>query len=165
MSDKILRYSAEAIIIYLLLRYFPNKENRFTTYQALIATFILLILSIIIELLISAYLIKHNNHNNDNHDDNHNDTKQETFLEKFDESIKCSNCDQKSNDSTNINNDDSINQSQDSLVSRYTANDQLFRTRYGIDGMLYDEDDDKTNNLPVASDYEPSYSYISSESS
>ena len=157
MSDKILRYSAEAIIIYLLLRYFPNKENRFTTYQALIATFILLILSIIIELLISAYLIKHNNQNND--------TKQETFLEKFDESVKCSNCDQKSNDSTNINNDDSINQSQDSLVSRYTANDQLFRTRYGIDGMLYDEDDDKTNNLPVASDYEPSYSYISSESS
>lgn len=167
MSDKILRYSAEAIIIYLLLRYFPHKESRLTTYQALVATFVLLVVSIVIELLISTYLVKHEDK-----------VKPETFLEKFDEAVKrsaisgCSGCggDKRSNDSTDANvasvSGDSNDQSRESLISRYTNNDQPMRTRYGIDGMLYgDDDDDKTNNLPMASDYEPSYSYISSDSS
>jgi hypothetical protein len=129
-----------------------------------------LVVSIIIELLISTYLVKHEDK-----------VKPETFLEKFDEAIKrsgCSGCggDQKSNESTDANGasvasvtsvSESNDPSRDSLISRYTTNDQLFiRSRYGIDGMLYDDDDDdKTNNLPMASDYEPSYSYISSESS
>lgn len=167
MSDKILRYSAEAIIIYLLLRYFPHKDSRLTTYQALIATFVLLVVSIVIELLMSMWLVKHEDK-----------VKQETFLEKFDEAVKktgCNDCggNKKSNESVSIASDatgmsdSSKDLSQDSLISRYTTNDQFMRSRYGIDGMLYDDDDDddKTNNLPMASDYEPSYSYISSESS
>jgi len=151
MADKILRYSAEAVIIFLLLRYFPRKDNRLTTYQSLIGTFILLILSIIIEQLFARYLVKND------------EPKAETnLMEKFDSSIDCISCRQPNTESVK---EESINVSQDTNISQYTPNDQIWKTTYGIDGMLYDDDEDKTNMLPMASDYEHSYSFLSTESS
>jgi hypothetical protein len=78
---KILRYSAQAAIVYLIFRYFPGSKLQ--TTQSLVATLIILVLSIIIERLCVSYLI---NSNNDNAQE------EASVLEKFDASQKCATC-------------------------------------------------------------------------
>jgi len=72
---KILRYSAQAAIVYLLFRYFPG--SKLNTTQSLVATLIILILSIIIERLCVSYLLKSEGDKNNG------------MLEKFDSASKC----------------------------------------------------------------------------
>jgi hypothetical protein len=74
---KILRYSVQAAITYLMFRNFPNCNLE--TTQALVATLIILILSIIIEMLLTSQLAN----------DQHN-MESMSLLEKFDARQSCS---------------------------------------------------------------------------
>lgn len=161
MNNKILRYSVEAAIIYILFRYFGTRDRRLSMIQSLIATIAVLMMAIIIERLIISYI-------GDTESTNNNE--ESNILEKFDSSIGCISCDKLNNNDHKIDIDSNEAFSADSSSS---SNDKSSNDA-NIDNIWYNgptmhtermrtEDDEKTNVLPIPmpSEYEHSYSFLS----
>ncbi|AYV82059.1 MAG: hypothetical protein Homavirus5_1, partial [Homavirus sp.] len=90
---KLLRYTAQAAIIYLFLRYFPY--SRLDTKQALLATVIITIFCVVLEIL-SNMCSSSNSSVNSHHpvnkiDNSDNSVSEENLLEKFN-TDKCDTC-------------------------------------------------------------------------
>ena len=167
MNNKLLIYAVEAVIIYLAFRYVLTKDRRLSVSQSLIATFTVLILSIIVERTITSYIVKKGDKT----------VKSESgLLEKFDATLECSTCDKQKNnndygqttDVRSIESFSAINMSNNSGSSDNSSDSINIDKIWHNGPKIYDksiDDDDKTNNLPSPSDYEHSYSFLSSESS
>ena len=154
MYDKIIRYLIQALIIFLLFRYLLQKDRRLNVTQALTATIVILMLSIVIERFIRSYLDK---------PDDVLTSKTGDLLEKFDAKVNCTSCGDMTQTEDDNGNDD--NETVHSELNDDGGDDKLITKRFYVaDGTFYGDDDSKTNKLPMASDCEHSYGFLSADS-